>query len=237
MHGLFLGEVPFLSTHSPCFLPLYIFLFSFSVFCSHLDHSFLLPGGQFICFLLSLIFLDFNFLKFSPISATFYLSFFELFVCIWVPPVYLSIRVLHFSPSFILLQQRSIGLCLSLNCWSPWNILCIFKHSSVSNSYPLHFSSLHTILISKRSAIFFVCMSSPKLYMLFLFSSTYIGFPDESSFITLYRFMQVSSVVPASVLSFPECSSIVPIFFFFYFLFHVVSDVNYSVVLEILFCI
>ena len=74
----------------------------------------------------------------------------------------LSIRVLHFSFSFSFQQQCSIGLCLSLNFWSSWNILLsISKHSSLSNSYLLHYASSDTILISKISAIFYSLAHSP----------------------------------------------------------------------------
>ena len=120
-----------------------------------------------------------------------------LFLYLGFPCMFVFIRVvLHFSPLFPLLQQCSIGLCPSLNCWYSWNMfLCIFRHSSVSNSYLLY--SSHTILISKRSAIvLFVGIPFLKLNILLYiipFSSTYIGFPKESSFTTLYTFTQVSS--------------------------------------------
>ena len=129
------------------------------------------------------------------------------------PCIFVSIRVLYFSFQFSFLQQCFICLCPSLNCWSLWIIfLCFSKHSFVSNSYLFCFSSSHTIFTMKKSVIFlFFGAPSLKVNMLlyiFLFSSTYT---DISSFITLYRFTQVS-VVPASVLSFHEYS---PKVFFF----------------------
>ena len=85
MHGLFPDEVLFLSPP-----PLGFFLFAFLLLLFFLPAccSFFLPGGQFISFSLPSTFLDFNFLKCSPISMSVcFLSFsgifgFPLYVCL-----------------------------------------------------------------------------------------------------------------------------------------------------------
>ena len=70
-----------------------------------------------------------------------------MYVCLY--------QSITFNPSFILLQQCSIGLCPCLNCWSSWNIfLCISKRSSVNNSYMLHSSSLHTFSFRRGPPFF-----------------------------------------------------------------------------------
>ena len=143
MHGLFPDEVLFLSSpqhFSPC--------------CSHLNYSFFLLEGQCISFSLSLIFL-----KCSPISETFYVClFFALFVSVFGSPcMYVFIRVLHFSFSFSLLQQCSIGLCPSLNYWFPWNIFLYISKNSSINNLCLTFLFLAHDSHLKKSCQFFIC--------------------------------------------------------------------------------
>ena len=112
------------------FLFIFFSLFLLSACHSRLDRTFFLPGEQCISYPLPFILISWSVVLFWKLSMSVYSMPFR---CLYLgsPWMFVSIRELHFSHSlwFILLQQCSISLCLSLNCWSSWNIfLCISRH-------------------------------------------------------------------------------------------------------------
>ena len=92
--------------------------------------------------------------------------------CIWVPRrMFVSIRVLHFSLLFFLLQQCSIGLYPFLNRWSPWNIFLLQQcsiglHPSINRWSPWNIFLLQQCFIGLHPSInrwspwnIFLCIS------------------------------------------------------------------------------
>ena len=115
-------------------------LFLLSACYSHFDYFFFLPPWGTVYFLFSfflflLILISLSLVMFQKLFMSVLL--FALFVSVFgFPSMFVSIRVLHSSFSFSFLQQCSIGLCPSLNCWSFMEYFLVYsKHSNNSNCF------------------------------------------------------------------------------------------------------